>query len=115
MSDASSSERSERALAMLRVLSASPHASPNDRLEDAGIDSLDLAEFAVAIEREFGVAWPMGERVDHPSVAESGRPRPRRTFEAGDRAANAARRVVTGRAFLEEPRCSWPGTLMGTT
>jgi 1-acyl-sn-glycerol-3-phosphate acyltransferase len=49
------SARSDRALALLRELSGSPDASPGDRLEDVGIDSLGLAEFAVAIERESGV------------------------------------------------------------
>jgi 1-acyl-sn-glycerol-3-phosphate acyltransferase len=49
------SARSERALASLCELSGSPKAGPEDRLEDIGIDSLGLAELAVAIEREFGV------------------------------------------------------------
>ena len=49
------SARTERALALLRELSGSPDAAPRDRLEDVGIDSLGLAELAVAIEREFGV------------------------------------------------------------
>src|SRR5262245_55975634 len=48
------SARTERALALLRELSGSPDAGPNDRLEDVGIDSLGLAELAAAIEREFG-------------------------------------------------------------
>jgi 1-acyl-sn-glycerol-3-phosphate acyltransferase len=49
------SARSERALAVLRELSGSSEAAPQDRLEDVGIDSLGLAELAIAIEREFGV------------------------------------------------------------
>ena len=49
------SARSARALALLRELSGSPNAAPDDRLGDVGIDSLGLAELAVAIEREFGV------------------------------------------------------------
>ena len=49
------SARSERALALLAELSGSSEATPDDRLEDLGIDSLGLAELAIAIEREFGV------------------------------------------------------------
>lgn len=49
------SSRSERALALLRELSGSPDAMSGDRLEDLGIDSLALAELAVAVERAFGV------------------------------------------------------------
>jgi len=58
------SERSERALALLRELSGSPNASLTDRLEDVGIDSLGLAELAVAIEREFGVDLADAETLD---------------------------------------------------
>jgi 1-acyl-sn-glycerol-3-phosphate acyltransferase len=49
------STRSERTLALLRELSGSANATPGDRLEDIGVDSLGLAELTVAIEREFGV------------------------------------------------------------
>jgi 1-acyl-sn-glycerol-3-phosphate acyltransferase len=49
------SARTERALTLLRELSGSPDATSADRLEDVGIDSLGLAELAIAIEREFGV------------------------------------------------------------
>lgn len=46
------SARAERTLGLLRELSGSHDAAPGDRLEDVGIDSLGLAELAVAMERE---------------------------------------------------------------
>ncbi|HJS26986.1 MAG TPA: 1-acyl-sn-glycerol-3-phosphate acyltransferase [Actinomycetota bacterium] len=49
------SARSELALALLGELSGSSEPTPDDRLEDLGIDSLGLAELAIAIERGFGV------------------------------------------------------------
>ncbi len=49
------SARSERALALLRDISGSPDVDAGARLEDVGIDSLGLAELAVALEQEFGV------------------------------------------------------------
>jgi len=56
------SARAERTLGLLRELSGSHDAAPGDRLEDVGIDSLGLAELAVAIEREFGWTSPTRPR-----------------------------------------------------
>ena len=62
------SARSARALALLRELSGSPNAAPDDRLGDVGIDSLGFAELAVAIEHEFGVDLADGRVLDADST-----------------------------------------------